>query len=160
MGHLGEFSTSIRLFLRAYRWRRIDPVPWQPLSKPLSECRVGIVSSAGFVEPGQEPFDGDARGGDHSFRTLSADCDVQSLIECHRSHSFDRAGLEVDRGLAFPVERLRELAADGRIGEVSRRHLSFMGSITAPGRLIKHSAPEAAKVFVEDEVDVALLVPV
>ena len=160
MGHLGEFSRSTRLFLRAYRWRRIDPVPWQPLSKPLAECRVGVVTSAGFVAPGQEPFDSSARGGDYGFRTLSADVDVQSLIECHRSHSFDRAGLEVDRGLAFPVERLRELATEGRIGAVSRQHLSFMGSITAPGRLIKHSAPEAAKVFVEEAVDVALLVPV
>jgi hypothetical protein len=35
-----------------------------------------------------------------------------------------------------------------------------MGSITAPGRLIRDTAPEAAEWLVEDEVDVALLVPV
>ena len=160
MGDISEFSQSLRLFLRTYRWRRIDPVPWQPLSKPLSECRVGIVTSAGLVQPGQEPFDDNVRGGDWSFRTLSADTDVQSLIESHRSQAFDRAGLKQDKALAFPVERLRELAAAGRIGSVSDRHLSCMGSITAPGRLIKQSAPEAAKVLVEEGVDVALLVPV
>jgi D-proline reductase (dithiol) PrdB len=160
MGNIDEFSRSLRVFLRTYRWRRIDPVPWQPLAKPLSECRVGIVTSAGLVEPGQEPFDDDVRGGDWSYRVLSADADVQSLIESHRSNAFDRAGLQVDKGLAFPLERLRELVANGRIGSISGRHLSFMGSITAPGRLIKRSAPEAAKVLVEEEVDVALLVPV
>jgi hypothetical protein len=34
-----------------------------------------------------------------------------------------------------------------------------MGSITAPNRLIKRTAPEAAEIFVRDEVDLALLVP-
>ena len=48
----------------------------------------------------------------------------------------------------------------GRIGSVNRRHLSFMGSITAPGRLIRQSAPDAARWLVEDAVDIALLVPV
>ena len=88
MGHLGEFPSTIRLFLQAYRWRRVDPVPWQPLTKPLSECRVALVSSAGLVEPDQEPFDSTIRGGDHSFRWLSADVDAQQLVESHRSRSF------------------------------------------------------------------------
>lgn len=160
MGSLNEFSGSIRLFLRAYRWRRIDPVPWHPLGKPLSECRVGIVTSAGLVEPGSEPFDHKARGGDISFRTISSDTQVGDLFECHRSHSFDRTGLELDPGLAFPILRLKELVRTGRIASVSRQHLSFMGSITAPGRLVKRTAPEAAELFRREEVDVALLVPV
>ena len=52
------------------------------------------------------------------------------------------------------------MAAEGRIGEVNHRHLSFMGSITAPGRLVRDHAPEAARLLVSDGVDVALLVPV
>jgi len=160
MGSLEEFSTSIRLFLRAYRWRRIDPVPWHPLPWPLAECRVGIVTSAGFIEPGTEPFNPQTRGGDTSFRTISADTPVGDLVEYHRSHSFDRTGLELDKGLAFPNLRLKELVKSGRIGAVSRRHLSFMGSITAPGRLVKRSAPEAAELFRAERVDIALLVPV
>jgi hypothetical protein len=35
-----------------------------------------------------------------------------------------------------------------------------MGSITAPGRLVKRTLPEAADVLVRDQVDVALAVPV
>lgn len=65
-----------------------------------------------------------------------------------------------DPNLAFPIDRVRELAAAGRIGEVNHRHLSLMGSITAPGRLIRDTAPEAARRIVADGVDIALLVPV
>ena len=65
-----------------------------------------------------------------------------------------------DPNLAFPLDRARELAALGLVGSLNRRHLSFMGSITAPGRLVRHTAPEAARLLVEDGVDVALLVPV
>jgi D-proline reductase (dithiol) PrdB len=65
-----------------------------------------------------------------------------------------------DPNLAFPIDRMRELAARGRIGSVNRRHLSFMGSITAPGRLISYTAPQAARQLAADAVDAALLIPV
>jgi D-proline reductase (dithiol) PrdB len=160
MGDLSEFSLATRLFLRAYRWRRIDPVPWTPLERPLAHCRLALVSSAGLVTPGQPPFDEDVRGGDPSFREIPADADPRSLIDTHRSESFDHAGIATDANLALPLERVRELAASGRIGSVNRRHLSFMGSITAPGRLVRDTAPAAARALVDDGVDVALLVPV
>jgi hypothetical protein len=35
-----------------------------------------------------------------------------------------------------------------------------MGSITAPGRLVRRTAPQAASCLVDDRVDIALLVPV
>jgi D-proline reductase (dithiol) PrdB len=160
MGHISEFPLAIRLFLKAYPWRRLDPVPWTPLRKPLAQARLALVSSAGLVLPGQTPFDDTARGGDFSFREIPSDADPRQLIDCHRSKAFDHAGMERDRNLAFPLERVRELAARGCIGHVNRRHLSFMGSITAPGRLIKHTAPEAVRLLVADAVDAALLVPV
>jgi D-proline reductase (dithiol) PrdB len=160
MGSLDEFSLPVRLFLKAYRWRRIDPVPWTPLTKPLAQCRVALVSSAGFVAPGQEPFDESIRGGDVSFRDIPADADVHTLVDTHRSESFDHAGMRRDPNVAFPIDRVRELVAQGRIGSVNQRHLSFMGSITAPGRLLRQTAPEAEQRLVADGVDVALLVPV
>jgi D-proline reductase (dithiol) PrdB len=160
MGELSEFSLSTRLFLKAYPWRRIENVPWTVLSKPLAECRLGLISTAGFVGPGDAPFDNAVRGGDPSFREIPGDIDVSKLREHHRSESFDHQGLAKDPNLAFPIDRLRELVARGRLGGLNRRHLSFMGSITAPGRLLRDSLPEAARLFEEDEVDVALLVPV
>ena len=160
MGDLSEFSPSLRVFLRIYRWRRNDPVPWVELKRPLAEARVALVTSAALVLPGQEPFDETVRGGDSSYRVLPGDLDVSSLRETHRSESFDHEGVRQDPNLGFPLDRLRELAAAGRIGSVAPRHLSFMGSITAPGRLVKRSAPAGTRLLVADEVDVALLVPV
>jgi D-proline reductase (dithiol) PrdB len=160
VGDLSEFPLKVRLFLKAYRWRRIDPVPWAPLSKPLSECRIALVSSAGFVTSDQESFDETRRGGDPSFREVPSDVDLATLRDTHRSESFDHSGMRTDPNLALPVDRLRELARAGRIGRVNRRHLSFMGSLTATGVFVRDTAPAAARLLVEDGVDVALLVPV
>jgi D-proline reductase (dithiol) PrdB len=160
VGSLDEFSLPVRLFLRAYRWRRIDPVPWTPLRRPLAACRLALVSSAGFVAPGQAPFDESIKGGDPSFRDIPADIDVRALVDTHRSQSFDHAAMRRDPNLAFPIDRVRELAARGRIGAVNRRHLSLMGSLTAPARLVADTAPQAVARLVADEVDVALLIPV
>ena len=160
MGKISEFSRTLQLFLKVYPWRRIHPVPWTPLLKPLVECRLALVSSAGFILPGQEPFDESKTGGDPSFREIPSDADVRTLIDTHRSEAFDHAGMRQDPNLAFPTDRMRELKAAGRIGSVNRRHLSFMGSITTPGRLIRDTAPQAARWMVEDGVDAVLLVPV
>lgn len=160
MGSADEFSLAVRLFLKGYRWRRIDPVPWTPLRQPLSQCRLALVSSAGFVMPGQLPFDSATRGGDVSFRDIPSAVAVRDLVDTHRSQSFDHTGLQRDPNLAFPIDRVRELAQRGRIGSINHRHLSFMGSITAPGRLVRDTAPEMARRLVADGVDVALLVPV
>ncbi len=100
------------------------------------------------------------RGGDSSYRVIAADAELARLEEHHRSASFDHTGIEQDRNVAFPLDRLRELAAAGEIGSVAPRHLSFMGSITAPGRLARRTTPEAAALLVADQVDLALLVPV
>jgi len=160
MAHLDDLPLLVRAALRLYPWRRVDPVPCAVLTKPIAACCVALVTTAGLVPPRERPFDGSQRGGDFSFRLIPSGIDVQSLGEFHRSESFDHAGILADRNLAFPLDRLRELAAAGEIGAVAPRHLSFMGSITAPGRLVRQSAPEAASVLLADAVDVALLVPV
>jgi D-proline reductase (dithiol) PrdB len=160
MGNWNEFSFPVRLFLKAYRWRRIEPVPWTPLKKALAQARLALVSSAGLTAACDQPFDESVPGGDVSFRWIDAQARLNDLQESHRSQSFDRTGLQQDGNLVFPLDRARELVAGGRVGSLNRRHLSFMGSITAPGRLVKQTAPEAAGWLVEDAVDVALLVPV
>jgi D-proline reductase (dithiol) PrdB len=155
-----ELSLSLRAFLKAYRWRTIDPVPVAALSKPMGKCRVAVVSSAGFVVPGDEPFSESVRGGDFSFRVIPADADLQALEEHHRSDSFSHQGIEADRNMGLPLDRLHELAADQTIGDVAPRHISLMGSITAPGRLVSRTLPAVADILIEDRVDIALMVPV
>ncbi len=160
MADTSDLSLSMRTYLRAYPWRRIDPVPAAALTKPLDECRVALVSSAGLVVPGDQPFDESVRGGDFSFRIIPDGADVQSLEEHHRSESFSHDGIEADRNMGLPLDRLHELARQGTIGAAAPRHISLMGSITAPARLVKRTLPEVASILSGDGVDVALMVPV
>ena len=160
MAKTSDLSLPVRLFLRGYRWRRIDPVPFAALTRPVEQCTVGLVSSAGFVLPGMTSFDKGQRGGDSSWRAIPGDADSSTLLEGHRSDAFDHGGMASDPELAFPLQRLRELSEAGVVGAVAPHHASCMGSITATGRLVKETAPEIAARFVEDQVDVALLVPV
>jgi D-proline reductase (dithiol) PrdB len=160
LGDLSEFPLKYRLFLKTYPWRRIDPVPWTPLKKSLAHSRLVLVSSAGMIRVDQKPFDSSVRGGDPSFRLIAQDTAISDLIESHRSQVFDHTGIQQDPNLAFPLDRLRELSAEGLIGPLNRRHLSLMGSLTAPGRLIKKTLPQVVPRLLEDGADVALLIPV
>ena len=160
MGSLKEFTLKYRLYLKTYRWRRIDPVPWAPLDKPLKGCRLALVSSAGMVAADQDPFDNFTRADDPDIREISSDVDVETLRETHRSDAFDHTGIRQDPNLAFPVDRLRELAEAGIIGSLNHRYFSLMGSVTAPAKLIKNSIPQVVPKLVRDQVDVALLIPV
>jgi D-proline reductase (dithiol) PrdB len=94
LGDFEEFSLAVRVFLRAYPWRRVDPTPWSPLRSPLAEARVALVTSAALVLPGQAPFDETVRGGDPSYRVLDGDLDVSQLRETHRSDSFDHGSTD------------------------------------------------------------------
>jgi D-proline reductase (dithiol) PrdB len=160
LGDLSEFPFKYRIFLKAYRWRRIDPVPWAPLKKSVAQSRLVLVSSAGIVTSEQKPFDNSIRGGDPSIREIPSDVDVSTLIETHRSDAFDHTGIRQDPNLAFPADRLGELSAAGIIGSLNHRYLSIMGSVTAPGRLIKRTIPQVVPKLVEDRIDIALLIPV
>lgn len=160
VGDLGEFPLATRLFLKAYPWRRIDPVPWAVPPKPLGESRLALISTAGFMLQEQEPFDPDQSGGDPTYRLIPADAETSTFVDRHLSHSFDHAGMREDPNLAFPIDRMRELVQDGRIGSTTSVHLSFMGSILAPGRLMRDTAPAAARLLAKDHADIALLVPV
>ena len=138
----------------------MEPLAWTPLRAPLREARVGLVTTAGLYRPGMdEPFER-IRGGDSSFRIIPDDVDLPSLAIGQTSDAFDRRPVEADRNAALPIERLRALVQRGEVGSVSPRHLSFNGSITAPARLVRDVAPEAAEVFRQEQVDAVLLVPV
>jgi len=154
-----DLTLRNRIYMTAYRYRALDPVPFSPPGKPLREARVALVTTGAVYAPGQTPFDETFKGGDVSFREIAADIDVATLGIAHKSDAFDQAGLAADRNLGFPLDRFREMAARGEIGSLNRRHLSFMGSITAPGRLVAETAPQAADLLAADGVDVALLVP-
>ena len=145
-----------RFFMRFYGGKHYKTSPNTPLRLPLNECRVALITTAGFFLDGQAPFE----NGDCSYREIPNSIQTQALINGHKSAAYDERGLETDANLAFPLDRFRELETEGKIGSLNRRHFSFMGSITKPHRLITQSAPEVGQMLKADGVDVAFLTPV
>ena len=141
MAKLNDLPLWEQAYLKIYPYRQS---PWSApaRAKPLREARLALVATAALHLPEQPPFDEAMKGGDPSYRWIPNDAAVGELSIAHRSKAFDRTGLLQDRNLCFPLDRLRELEAEGIIGSLNHRHLSFMGSITAPGRLRKQTAPE------------------
>lgn len=160
MARLSDLKLKYRLYMQAYPYRHIDWRPGTQLRKRLCESKIAVVTSAAFYKAGQEPFDPAVRGGDYSYREIGADTALETLRIGHKSDAFDHTGIEKDKNLALPLDRLRELKQEGVIGEVAKRHYSLMGSITAPGRLVTTTAPEIASKLAEDGVDAVLLTPV
>ena len=127
--------------------------PWVTGS-PLSQRRVAIVSSAGLVVRGENPF----RGRDADYRVIPADTKPEDLLISHISINFDRTGFQEDWNVVFPLDRLRELAGAGVIGAVAPTHYSFMGA-TDPVQMEPY-ARELAGRLKQDRVDAAILPPV
>lgn len=167
MATINDLDLTEKIFIKGYPFNRFAPrasdpasMAVTPLHKPLSECRVALVTTAGLSLPDQPPFNESNRMGDTTFREIPGDISPQ-LLEMHqRSWAFDHTGVLRDRNLAFPLDRLRELRDISEIGSIAPRHYSFMGSIAGPRRLINETAPEVARGLAADHVDVVLLTPV
>ena len=127
--------------------------PWVT-GAALSQRRVAIVSSAGLVVRGEEPF----RGRDPRYHAIPATTRLEDLLCSHISINFDRTGLQEDWNVAFPIERLRDLAAEGTIGSMADTHYSFMGA-TDPLEMEPY-ARELAGRLKQNSVDSVLLAPV
>ena len=127
--------------------------PWVE-GPPLAERRVAVVSSAGLVVRGEPPF----RGREADYRVIPGTTRSDQLLCSHISINFDRTGFQEDWNVVFPLDRLGELAAEGRIGSVAAIHYSFMGA-TDP-REMEGAAREVAARLKQDRVDAVLLSPV
>lgn len=122
---------------------------------PLAEATVAIVTTAGLQRPGEDGW-GQA---DQSFRLFNKD--EHNLITSHLSPNFDRTGLTADLNVAYPLDRLEEMKAEGLIKEVAPRHASFMGAQQDMLSTIRQdSGPALAKELKDDGVDVVILTPV
>jgi D-proline reductase (dithiol) PrdB len=121
---------------------------------PLRARRIAVVTSAGLIRRGEQPF----RSGDVDYRVLPGDTPTDELLMTHVSVNFDRTGFQRDVNVVFPLDRLRELAAEGKIGSVASTHYSFMGATDPRG--MEANARAVAASLKSDRVDGVLLTPV
>ncbi len=129
------------------------------MRRPLAECRLALVASSVCLAPGGRGSYPGVQTGTPSFRTVAGDVSTAELRRGVARRRSDASAANLDRNLAFALDRLREAVSDGRLGELNRRHLALCGVMAATGRAIRKRAPQAARWLTADQVDVALLVP-
>ena len=132
-----------------------DARPWVA-PPPLNKCRIAIVSTAGLHKRGDRPFGPSATSTD--YRIIPGDTPAADFVMSHQSVNYDRTGFQEDHNVAFPLDRLHELAREGVIGSVADYHYSFMGAASI--RRIEPKARELAGLLKKDHVDAVLLSPV
>lgn len=121
---------------------------------PLAGATVAIVTTASLHHPDQPDFS----GGDTSFRVLEGGRRDWQLG--HWSPNFDATGFALDPNVVFPIDRLGELAASGRIGRVSDIHLAYAGNQFELSTIRLDSGPAGGQLLRNSGVDVVLLTPV
>lgn len=157
------FMTRKVMTAWAERERPPTEVAWTPLTKPLSQCRVSLITTAGVALRTDEPFDQQGERdnpwwGDPSWRILPPDATATDVVICHLH--IDSSPAEADLDVVLPTTRLRELVDEGVVGAVAPRHFSIMGYSLDATELVETTAPELARALAEDDVDLVLLIPV
>ena len=140
-----------------YRWSINEVAPLHRLTKPLSECRVSILTSGGVSHCSMPAFNANALN-DHRLDEIAADSDSNDF-QVHDNY-YDHADAEADINCVFPLDRLRELAERGVVGSVAPRLWSgFMGRIYNRSKIAEESGPQFAKALQADHVDILLAAP-
>ena len=137
---------------------RVNPeATLAPLTAPLSELRVALVTTAGVHLADQEPFHTETVAGDPTVRVLPDDLDPSELRFSH-TH-YDTRAAEEDHNVVLPIDRLHELAERGRIGGSTRYHIGMMGFNPDPTRIATEAAPRVVELLTEAEAGAVVFVP-
>jgi len=139
-----------------YQWTKNEGAPFTPLTKPLSECRIGVLSSAGVHLPDQEAFN--PVRDDLTFREIPMDI-TQDQVQIHHNN-YDKTDAYRDINTVIPFKALSVLEEEGFIKSVAAPVITFMGRVLRRSALTKEMAPWLAQRFKEMEVDAAFLIPV
>ncbi len=150
-----EYMERTRLYYRAqgfpkdYDWAHFDETPFHRTGKPLSECRITVVTTAVPEPEIPKPI---RAASSHSFSNVPEHFDTSEL-------SWDKETTHTDdRQSYFPVEVLNELAHEGMIKDLAPR-FHFVPTQYSHRATTSEDAPAIVRACIEDEVDIALLVP-
>ena len=155
MGKHIDYIERTRQYYRAqgfekdYVWAHHQDTPFTRLARPLAKCRVTIVTTA--VSNPQIPKP--TRAAESiSFADLPERLDTSEV-------SWDKETTHTDdRRSYFPLEDLKKLAEEGVIGDLAPRY-HFVPTQYSHRATTEEDAPAIAAACIEDEVDIAILVP-
>ncbi len=139
-------------YKQPYTWAYHKNVPFSPLRKPLSSCRIALITTASDIDvgPGIEGL-----LNKRNVYALPSDPAPALLFTAHLF--WDKDATHTDDLESFlPLNRLSEFASTGLIGSTSKR---FYGVPTeySQGRTRLKDAPKILEWILEDGVDAVLL---
>jgi D-proline reductase (dithiol) PrdB len=140
-----------------YQWSVNETAPLTRLAKPLSQCRVALLTSGGVSRKDAAPFNPQARN-DLRLDPVPGETD-SGFFQIHDDY-YNHGDAERDINCIFPLERLRELAAEKVIGSIAPHHYSgFMGRIYVRSKVVNEAAPALAQKLRDERVDAFAMVP-
>ena len=145
---------------RPYRWAQFANVPFTPLARPLSACRVTLVTTAAPYQPDKgdqgpgAPYNAAAKF--FSVYSVGTDEEVNPRIS-HVGYDRQHTTAE-DPNTWFPLRQMQLAVAAGRIGAVTPR---FHGLPTNRSQktTMEKDCPELLSRVQKDGADAAVLVP-
>lgn len=139
-----------------YRWYHADtPPPFQPLKKPLSESRLGVISTSGAYAVGQVAYH---YKDDTSIRGIPSNTPTERIHFSHITENY-LENPRKDPNCIFPIDALREARSNGVIGELAQELFSCMGGVYSQRRVREETIPQLRAQFESQAVDTVLLVP-
>lgn len=140
-----------------FDWHPFDGFsPYNPLRAPATKARVAFLTTAGVHLADQPPFDTAAAAGDSSWRAVPVETPLAELALSHSGYDTGRAG--ADKNVVLPLDHLRGLRDEGRIGSLSPDVYSFMGYVADTDRLLDEASTVAERLLA-DRADLVLLAP-
>ncbi len=131
----------------------ITPPPvWTPVTKELKDMKVAIATAAGVHLKSDKRFN---LAGDFTYRLIPGDAPSTELMVSHGG--YDNGDVNKDVNCMFPIDRLREIAAEGFIKEVAPTHVGFMGGGGNQQKFREETGPAIAKILKEEGVDAVLM---
>ena len=149
--NLMKIKGTVKLFQSEIPTATMPSIIWTPVSKPLSEMKIALVTGTGVHLKNDERF---MLSSDSSFRIIPADVNSKDLIVSHGG--YDNTDVLTDINSMFPIDRLRELEKEGIIAGIAPRHIGFMGGGGDLEALANRTGPAIAAILKEDGVDAAI----
>ena len=139
-----------------YRWFEADSSPpFEALSKPIAQSKIGVLATSGTYVAGQVAYH---YKDDTSLRAIPKDTTTRELRFAHITENYLQDSRR-DPNCTFPIEALRALEAQQRIGELAEELFSCMGGIYSQRRVREELIPAVQERFEAQQVDAVLLVP-
>jgi D-proline reductase (dithiol) PrdB len=146
----------VRKYYPSFKFTIFSDTPVTPLSKPLNECKLALVTTGGLHLKIDPPFDFSIKEGDSSYRMIPADMNHRDILVSHKW--YDHKFITADINCVFPIDRMREYVSENRIGSLSEEHYSFMGHIYDTDKLMVN-AKKLGRHLTDLGVDIAFLTP-